>query len=152
VWLTAGNQCGATAVETFNALGTGLTTRFPERILGAEGLSEADVRLANARSRESGEASQLAYGFANDTVAVGVVVQLSVTPSVPYPYGGGSVATALWRLGQSSYDQRKAECSGTGDRRMDIVVRYMTRTALQADMDRAIAEDASAQQAIADKL
>lgn len=151
-WLSAVDQCSNNAVQTFETLATGLVTNYPERLVGPEGLRNSDVSQANLKPLQSGEPAELAYAFANDSVAAILLFQFSATGSPPYPVGGGNVGAGVWQLAQSLYEQRRAECSGTGNRRMNLALRYIGRADLEALVEDQLQQELREQQAIADKL
>ncbi|QGN55013.1 hypothetical protein [Novosphingobium sp. Gsoil 351] len=152
VWLTAADQCSAKAVDVFQKLSMGLTTKYPQHIGPTQELTELEVARANSRARESGKPDGAAFAFASETVAVGMVFRFDVAVPPPYPIGGGKLGASLWRLGRTMYDQRTAECDGTGDRRMGIALRYMARSAFDAMIDEGIKKTSADQKLTADKL
>ena len=152
VWLTAGDQCGAKATEVFQKLSMGLSSKYPQRIGPMQELSELDINRANSRARESGKPDGAAFAFASEAVAVGLVLQFEVAVPPPYPVGSGKLGASLWRLARSMYDQRAAECDGTGDRRMGVALRYMARSDFDALVEERLKKTSADQKVTAGKL
>jgi hypothetical protein len=52
----------------------------------------------------------------------------------PYPATYSKYGMAAYNFASQQYEQRKAKCSGTGNRRMDVLIIYMTRAHYDAAM------------------
>ncbi|WP_448140238.1 hypothetical protein [Sphingopyxis fribergensis] len=144
VMLTAPNQCGAKGAEIFEQLAAGLRSKYSADI-GTPNITERDFLDARRKSRVSGEPYKLGTAFANDRVAVMLFFQVKEEAPPPYPTSYSKLGVALWNLLRSEYENRKAECSGTGDQRVGVGLIYLTRAQYDAGM--AHAGDAVAKEA-----
>ena len=151
VLLAARNQCGANATQVLSQLTTGLRGKYADAI-GAPELSDRDFREAERNSLVSGEPSTVATAFANGEVAVFLTFRVTVEARPPYPTSYSKLGYSLWQLANLQYEQRQAECSGTGDRRVDVVLIYMPRSASDAARADTAAEQRDKADRIADQL
>ena len=147
VLLAARSQCGAYAPRVLTQLTTGLREKYAEDI-GAPEISDREFRDAERSSLASGEPGIVATAFANEEVAVFLTFRVTAEARPPYPAGYNKLGHSLWQLALLQYEQRQAECGGTGERRMDVVLIYMHRSAYEA----ARADAAAEQQDTADRL
>ena len=152
VLLAARNQCSANAVSTYAALTAGLQARFPDTSLMPAALDEAEVRAANRASLESGEESMRAYPLANSEAVVVLVFRFKAESAPAYPSSYSKFGHALWQLAQTQYDHRTSECAGTGNRRMDVVLQYMTREAAEAEAGKMLQKLKEKQDELASQL
>lgn len=152
VFLASRNQCGANAARVAEQLTTGLRGKYTGALSAPQSLSERDFRQAERTASTSGEPSGLMAGFANDDVAVVLTFHMKVEARPPYPTAYSKLGNALWDLANLQYEQRREECSGTGDRRMDVVLVYMSRVAFDAVVAGAEADEAEKVGRVADQL
>lgn len=152
VLLAARNQCSANAVSTYAALNAGLQTRFPDTSLMPAALDESEVHAASRASLESGEESMRAYPLANSEAVVLLTFRFKAEGAPAYPSSYSKFGHALWQFAQTEYDHRKAECAGTGNRRMDVVLQYMTRDAFEAETGKLVLELKEKQDELASQL
>lgn len=152
VFLAARNQCGANATRVAEQLTTGLRGKYTGALSAPQSLSERDFRQAERTASTSGEPSGVMAGFANNDVAVLLTFRMKVEARPPYPTAYSKLGNALWDLANLQYEQRREECSGTGDRRMDVVLVYMTRAAFDAVVAGAEADEAEKVGRVADQL
>lgn len=134
VALYSQNLCSSEALTTYASLSEALRERYPEVLVGVEPLTERDVAEANLKALQSGEKSPVMFGFGSEAVAAVLSFHFAAEQSPPYPGSGSRLMTAIWRLAETQYSQRQAECGGTGDRRMDVAVQYMQREAFDGEV------------------
>lgn len=151
VLLAARSQCGAHAPRVLTQLTTGLRGKYADPI-GAPELSDRDFREAERSSLVSGEPSTVATAFANEEVAVFLTFRVTAEARPPYPTSYSKLGHSLWQLAKLQYEQRQAECGGTGDRRMDVVLIYMPRSAYDAARADTAAEQRDKADRLADQL
>lgn len=152
VSLAVKNQCGAEAATTYDALSNALLSKYPVPLFESERLSASVARKAELKSRTSGEPSGVTYGFMNKDVAVLLSFQLSLERRPAVPAGYSKLAMSLWRLSKTQYENRKRECGGTGDRRMDVVIQYMSRSAFEAMHSGILEQEREKEAKLADQL
>ena len=152
VFLAARNQCGANATRVAEQLATGLRSKYTAALSAPQSISERDFRQAERKSATSGAPSGLMAGFANDEVAVVLTFHMKVEARPPYPAAYSKLGKSLWDLANLQYEQRREECGGTGDRRMDVVLVYMTRASYGAMVAGAEADDVKRADRVADQL
>jgi hypothetical protein len=150
--LTAQDQCGAEAVMVFDTLAQGLLAKYPERLGSRKGLTEEDARQAKMHSLQSRKREILSYWYANDEVAVIVLIAVGIESPPPLPDHSSKLAYTLWQLAKSQYDTIKAECGGTGDERMNILLRYTTRASFEAELARVKSEIKADRAKLTDQL
>jgi len=152
VFLASRNQCGANATRVAEQLTTVLRGKYTGALSAPQTLSERDFRQAERTASASGEPSGLMAGFANDDVAVVLTFHMKVEARPPYPTAYSKLGNSLWELANLQYEQRREECGGTGDRRMNVVLVYMTRAAYDAVVADSEAEEAEKVGRVADQL
>lgn len=152
VALAARNQCGASAMQVFHQLAPALSAKYSSPLTAPQTLSERDIRDAERSSLTSGEPTGLSMAFANDELAVLWTFNIKAEARPPYPTSYSKLGYSVWQLANLQYEQRKEECGGTGDRRMDVVLIYMPRSAYDAAMDNVTAAERDKADRIADQL
>lgn len=152
VFLAARNQCGANATRIADQLTTGLRGKYTGALSAPQSFSDLDFRQAERKSSTSGAPSGLMAGFANSDVAVVLTFHMKVEARPPYPTAYSKLGKSLWDLANLQYEQRREECGGTGDRRMDVVLVYMTRASYDAIVAGAEADDVKRADRVADQL
>lgn len=152
VSLHSTNVCGAEAVQSYRTLTDGLKVKYPEALFGELQLDKIEVAQANMRSLESGEKQRLSYAFGNQQVVVMLSYFLWTEAPPEYPGAASNLGVSLWRLATSMYDKRKADCAGTGHRRMDVVLLYLTRSAYDAKAKAVIEELEDGREKLVDQL
>lgn len=152
VFLAARNQCGANATRVAEQLATGLRGKYTGAVSAPQSISERDFRQAERKSSTSGAPSGSMAGFANSDVAVVLTFHMKVEARPPYPTAYSKLGKSLWDLANLQYEQRREECGGTGDRRMDVVLVYMTRASYDAIVAGAKADAVEKSGRVADQL
>lgn len=135
VILASRNQCGSSVAEVYANLASGLKSKYSSSIAAPAKITESDFRQAARKSLISGDAEGVGTAFASESVAAVLTFQMKVEGPPPYPATYSKFSLALYNLAHQQYEQRKAECSGTGNQRMTVSIIYMTR----AQYDAAIA-------------
>ncbi|WP_379554188.1 hypothetical protein [Qipengyuania sp. DGS5-3] len=134
VVLGSQNQCGEQAESIAARLTQGLKQKYPESIY-EDPMRRIDVLEAYRDSAVSGEKQSFTSLYANDTVAVSLTFAFEQEEPPLHPGYGSKLAISLYRLARTQYDQRRSECSGTGHRRVDVLIQYMTRERLTEAME-----------------
>lgn len=93
-----------------------------------------------------------AYPLANSEAVVVLVFRFRAESAPAYPASYSKFGHALWRLARTQYDHRHAECAGTGNRRMDVGLQYMTRDAFKAEADKFLQKLKEKQDELASQL
>lgn len=151
ILLASRNQCETDAMGVYAKLSEGLKAKYSSQLTAPE-IKQRDFDEAEYKSLQSGEPQGLATAFANEEVAVMLAFQIKVESPIAYPSAYNKLAIALWRLASQQYENRKSECSGTGDRRMDVSIIYMTRASYDAALISSADETKSKQKETIDKL
>jgi hypothetical protein len=136
----------------FDQLAQALKQKYNEPIGVPQQITQVDVNEAEHRSFVSGKPVNLATAFAGEKVAVMLVFSMSREQLPPVPSVYSPAAYAIANLLRAQYEQRKAQCEGTGDRRMDVVLIYMTRAEYDARVASAASDEAQAARQLSDQL
>lgn len=152
VFLASRDQCAAKAVAVHRQLASSLRTKYAAAIAAPQRITDADVAGAEQSALVSGKPAGLATAFASDEVAVLLIVNIQVTPRPPVPTRYDRTSAAIWSILKSQYDARRAECDGTGDRRMDVVLVYMTRAAYDTRVSKAAEDERATASKLTDQL
>ncbi|WP_379552440.1 hypothetical protein [Qipengyuania sp. DGS5-3] len=131
VWLASGDQCSNDAISVFNRLSSGLAVKYPQVIFEKD-MRESDISRANLNARRSGEKQTISQIYASDKVVVLLTFAFSNERPPPFPTARSRFALAAYEIVRSNFEARKQECSGTGNKRMDIALQYMTRRDFEA--------------------
>ena len=151
VVLAARKQCSSGAAHVAEQLAAGLRSKYAA-VPSAPQISDFNFPQAERASRASGAASGLATALGSDNVAVVLTFLVKVEAPRPYPARYSKLGHSLWALANTQYEHRKAECKGTGDRRMDAILIYMTRAAFDAAAARSEAEALEKAERTAERL
>ena len=95
-------------------------------------MEEHQISAANLKSLESGAKGIFLSGYGRENTTAVRTLRAWREPRPPYPPYTSKFSASLWRLAVFQYEQRKLECSGTGDKRMEIELRYMSRPTYDA--------------------
>jgi hypothetical protein len=152
VALAARNQCGASAMEVFQQLAPAISAKYAAPLTAPQTLSERDIRDAERSSLTSGEPTSISLAFASDELAVLWIFKIKAESRPPYPTNYSKLGNSMWQLANLQYEQRREECGGTGDRRMDVVLIYMPRAAYDAAVNDAVAAERDKADRIAEQL
>ncbi len=152
VYLIAKNQCASSFAKISDQLTNGLKAKYEPLRESPKEITEVDVLEAQQTARSSGEAVSLILGYGNNDLVVALHFRMKVEAPPPYPSGAGTFVYNLWKLVRSQYDQRKAECGGSGDERMDVLLQYIPRTLYAATMTKAEDNDRAKKDELANQL
>lgn len=152
VALAARNQCGASAMQVFHQLAPALSAKYTAPLTAPQTLSERDIRDAERSSLTSSKPTSISLAFASDELAVLWIFKIKAEGRPPYPANYSKLGNSIWQLANLQYEQRKEECGGTGDRRMDVILIYMPRAAYDAAVNDAVAAERDKADRIADQL
>lgn len=149
--LASQKMCADGASSLYDRLSEALVRKYSSPI-SAPAIKLADLKAAESKSYRSGGPVGLMTAFANDDVAVTLSFQITHEPPPPYPEDYSKFAVSLWQLAKVQYDQRKADCAGTGDKRMDVTLIYMRRADFDAAVSTITNEQDTSRAADRDKL
>lgn len=135
VTLVSESECANDAPEKVARMVETLSAKYGPELTGADPLGAAQMSSALYRAYVSERTDTITYGFANESVAVALVIGFSKAKPPVYA-GGGSVARALYGLAHSLYEAQKQKCGNTGDETVTYGIRYLTREAF----DKGLAE------------
>lgn len=152
VMLAARGQCEAKAFEVFDTLSGALKTKYPEPLDAPQQIARSDLYNAEQRALTSGKPVGLATAFASKDMAVMLTFMISVEQPPAVPLGRDRLSSAIYGFLRNQYNQKRAECEGTGDRRMDVVLSYLSRSDFDARVTQAKDEAAKAVRDVNDKL
>jgi len=152
VLLAARKQCGVQAMRVFERLASGLNDKYGDLGIAAPQLSDRDFREAERKSLTSAQPADLTATFANSEVAVMLTFRMTVEAPLPPPTSFNRLEHSLWQLASLQYEQRKDECEGTGDRRMDVVLIYLPRSVFDAALNETMAAERAKAEHTADQL
>jgi len=127
VFLRSTEQCGSNAMEIFDRFAKPLSQKYTGEINHNQQINERVFSEARSKSRQSGLSVDIPFIFANDLVAVVLVLQIKEHSPPDYPYSNDKFIRSLWRVSMSMYETKKSECNGSGDQRMDVVITYIPR-------------------------
>lgn len=152
LFLIAKNQCASNFAKISGALTSGLRAKYEPLRESPKEITEVDVLEAQQTSRSTGEAVSLFLGYGASDLVVALHFRVKVEAPPPYPSGAGNFVYNLWKLLRSQYDKRKAECGGSGDERMDVILHYIPRPLYAASMSEAQDKDRAKKDALANQL
>lgn len=151
VWLASPNQCGIEARVTYERISAGLKVKYPKVIYEAD-MDRSDILRAFRRSGESGAKIPISHIYANNEVVVLLSFALARETPPPHPGYGSKLASSLYQLARTQYEQRKMECAGRGHERMDIVLQYLSRSAFDVQAAATEQDLIAEQDELADQL
>lgn len=146
------SQCGARALETYIQLSSALASKYTLAPQAPATITAADFARAEYASRQSNKPQGLATAYTNKDTAVMLTFEVSVEARPAVPTYSDRVSMAIWSLLRQQYEQRRAECDGTGDRRMNIVLTYLPRSQYDAALAKGAADAETSEKMLKDQL
>lgn len=149
VALQTGETCVGGIFDRYEKLRSVLIEKYPDEITYTGGaLSESDL-IATQLDATASQPTSIGAFFGNDTVVAMVQVQFTRTDPPSTTYVSGELAQSLNNLAWSLYRTRADACNGTGARRANIRLIYLSKDNFEKmskeimEKDNAQREDAS---------
>lgn len=134
VTLVSESECANDAIGKYEKIAFALSEKYGAELTGNRPLDEIEVSSALLKSYQSEQNEVVTYGFANEDVAVALVIAFHKTRPPPY-VGGGGFAQGLYAIASSLYEAEKEKCGNTGDERVSYAIKYLSRAEFDARVD-----------------
>lgn len=129
IWLSAQNQCAFSLPSVFGDLSGALAAKYPEHVQGPLKLDDSDTSRATLDAISRNVSTSWRVIKKNNEVAVSLNINFIYEERPSLPSGGGLILS-LWKISNSIYEGNLAECNGTGNRRVNYEIGYLTTDAL----------------------
>lgn len=152
VALQTGETCIGGMFDRFSRLRSVLVEKYPNEITSTgKLLTASDFSRAQFESTATVPSSVGAF-YGNSSVVAMVRITFTRTDPPPSGYTTSALLNSLSALAWNQYRQLEATCNGTGDRKANIQIVYMTKKDFETASDKVIEADVKERQDAASKL
>jgi len=152
VALSTGETCVPGIFDRFSRLRAVLIEKYPnETTQTGSALTLRDLQDAEHSATGTIPTSIGAF-YGNDRVVAFVRLKFTRLDPPPGAYGGSALMNSLSALAWNQFRQAEATCNGTGDRKVEIQILYMTKADFDGASSKVIEQDKKERNDAATKL
>lgn len=123
------DNCADTSYELSNKIEKQIFEKYPKV---HQSLPEEHEFTFSSLQSSGNNPESIHAAFSAEETTVFLSINFTRIEPPSYPIGGGALARSIYDLARLQYQQKAAQCRGTGDRRATISLTYMTSSNFDA--------------------